>query len=735
MGYQLQLIWRVQRYPKTLFMVIAGLLLLSVMGFHRLNLDVNFNDYFSPTDPRFVAFNSMMEKFERHDQLWLLLEKEQDWRDSEPQAQLIDFLNRLEANQDIASIQGYNQFVQGTAKQDKILTYKTHPRLATVLSADGHALLLKLQISDHRAHEFHSQSLWLVNVLQKVDSDSRAYWQPLGVNSYLNGTHALNWQYAKVLSHDLRWFAPGLLGIIFLMAVLFIRQKRWILALCINSLITLMLTVGLAAWLKLTLAAISAFVPVIIVTLALAYASHLYFGWQQQVSCGQTNLQALRHTVKANQAPLFYSSITTIFGFSLLMLSPSPPIQSFGLLVAFAVLCNYVLTLTSLIFFASDANGSGSLKYCYNAKAIKRSVLNFDKVVVIAKLNAKQPLAVMLGIVVISALALVSVSKLALNDDPLSYFKPTNPFAISSQKMAQHFSGINLQHYVVTDIEPKQIDKTEISFIYKFSRFLKLQPQVIKVQHIGDWIKSAGVGQNQFKQILVTNTVAELGLASELSADKQSSLVTLYLQPLTAKELIAFEQKVDDWLTENAIAVSVSPPLGSNLLFAHLSVDNANNMLTSFAVALIALAMLLSLLKRSIVFGFMGLLLNFLPLLWVFALWQINGGFISLGAALVLGMMLGIIVDDTLHLMLKLPDANEITVTSLWDSLYKVLPVISFTTLTISLGFSIGLLSDFAPIAQLSLLSCLVVIFAWGFDVLMLPVLYRRWLLKRNERY
>ncbi|MGS0725161.1 efflux RND transporter permease subunit, partial [Shewanella sp. 0m-11] len=220
---------------------------------------------------------------------------------------------------------------------------------------------------------------------------------------------------------------------------------------------------------------------------------------------------------------------------------------------------------------------------------------------------------------------------------------------------------------------------------------------------------------------------------SELSVDKQSSLMTLYLQPMTAMELIAFEQRVDTWLAENAIGVGVSPPLGSNLLFAHLSVDNANSMLVSFAVALIGLAILLSVLKRSLIFGFMGLLLNFLPLLWVFALWQMNGGFISLGTALVLGMMLGIIVDDTLHLMLKLPDRGEITTVSIWDSLSKVLPVISFTTLTITLGFSIGLLSDFTPISQLSLLSCLVVLFAWGFDVLMLPVLYRRWLLRKAE--
>ncbi|ABV88484.1 exporter of the RND superfamily protein-like protein [Shewanella pealeana ATCC 700345] len=712
-------IWHIQRYPIIMFMVIAAALLISLMGFHRLNLDVDFSDYFAPSDPRFVAFNSMMEKFERHDQLWLLLETQQDWRDKEPQAQLINFIDKLKASQDIVSIQGYNQFVQGTAKEDKILNYKAHPRLASVLSANGQGLLLQLRLSNHRVQDFKTQSLWLDDVLQRMDSDSSEYWQPLGVNTYFNGTHALNWQYARVLSHDLSWFAPALLGIILLMAVLFIRQKLWVLALCINCGITLVLSMGLAAWLKLTLTAITAFVPVIIVTLGLAYASHLYFGWRGEINRGQTNEQALRHAVKINQAPLFYSSITTIFGFSLLMFSPSPPIQSFGLLVAFAVLCNYLLTLTILLFFAR------------HSKPSMTKGLDFSGVVAIAKWNAGQPMAVMTGIVLISAFALVSVSKLTLNDDPLSYFESSNPFSLSSEKMTQYFSGINLQHYVVSSAANEQLAKAEISFIYKFSRFLKRQPQVVKVQHIGDWIKSAGVGQNQFKQILANNSVTDLGLAGELSADKQSSLVTLYLQPMTAMELIAFEHKVGDWLAEHSTKVMVSAPIASNLMFAHLSVENANNMLLSFAVALIVLAILLCVLKRSIIFGVMGLLLNFLPLLWVFALWQLNGGFISLGTAVVLGMMLGIIVDDTLHLMLKLPDSKVLSERAIWLSLYKVLPVISFTTLTIALGFSIGLLSAFAPIVHLSLLSCLVVIFAWGFDVLMLPVLYRRWISSR----
>lgn len=718
----IQTVWKIQRYPVMLLVAIAFLLLLSLLGLHRLNLDVDFSDYFSPEEPRFIAFNNMSDNFERHDQLWLLLESKQDWRDGELNHSLLAFVSQIDKQSDIISVQGYNQFVQGHAQLNKILPYKKHPRLDSVLSNDGHAILLQFQLDESKASQFKTRSLWLIDTLDNIKLQSQQFWKPLKVNSYLNGTHALNWQYAKVLRHDLTWFAPSLLLVIFVMAALFIRQKVWIAALCLNSLIALVLTLGVAAWLKLTLAAISAFVPVIIVTLALAYASHLYFGWRRAVNNGLSNELALKETVRVNQAPLFYSTITTIFGFCLLTFSPSPPIQSFGLLVAFAVLCNYLLSLTTLIYFAKFS------------VAKPQPIRLFTTVIGLAKYNVKRPNSVMLGIVLISIAATFSVSKLTLNDDPLSYFNEDNPFTVSSQKMRQYFAGINLQYYVVESVSGEQVDKTELSFIYKFARFLKAQTEVNKVQHLGDWIRSTGLGQRQFHRLLANNSASELHLRSELSASKSAALVTLYLKPMTAMELVAFETKVNHWLKQNASQVTVSPPLGSNLLFAHLSIDNANNMLSSFGVALIALAVLLSILKHSLLFGFMGLLLNFLPLLWVFALWQLNGGFISLGTAVVLGMMLGVIVDDTLHLMLKLPsERSEDSIALMWQGLSKVLPVISFTTLTIALGFSIGLLSDFAPIAQLSLLSCLVVLFAWGFDVLMLPVLYQRWVLRRSN--
>ncbi len=776
------LINRSQKHPLWVCFAVSFIVILSLLGVTRISLDVNFNDYFAHDDAGFIGYQQLNSQFEQSNNLLLLLENQQDWRQPQQQARLLQFIKLLQSSDDIANVGGYASFISGANISDAnisssmaddsslkssvnrsafLLSYKQHPRLPLVISDSGLAILLNISFSDADKHTFANNTLWRETKIENLLDRAKTYWssevnvtdkqgmdagiplyekagnqkvveekpvQKSTVNIYLSGEQALNWQYAKVLRHDLSWFAPSLLLVITLMAAFFIRARIWLLAIGLNCLATLIFTLGIAGWFNLTIAAISAFIPVIIITLSLAYSAHLYLAWQRAVHQGE--LEALKFSFEHNKLPLFYATLTTMLGFGLLGFSPSPPIQSFGALVAVAVLCHYLLCHSLTVIVVNYGRNKKAINTLNNGNNKKTSVAakTFFSAEPIARVAIKYPKSLLLTVAVISVLASFSVTKLELNDDPLSYFPKDNPFSQSKQKMQQYFDGVNLIHYEVST-EPHQIyDKAYLAFLYQFSRYLKQQPEVNKVTHIGDWVKSAGLSQSRFKQVVSQNSVQELGLNSEVSAHYQSSLLTIYLAPLTARQMIEFEDRVSSWLFDNRADLMVSPALGSNLLFAHLSIENAKNMLWSFVVALLMLSIIIGMIKRSVVFALIGLMVNFLPLLWVFGAWQIMGGYISIGSAVVLGIMLGIIVDDTLHLLLKLPQPNKAnSFLSFWPKYAAIIPVISFTSLTLVLGFGIGLASDFAPIAQLSMLSCLVISLAWLFDVLVLPVIYHQW--------
>ncbi|WP_299569910.1 MMPL family transporter [uncultured Shewanella sp.] len=768
MSWQLTLINRSKKHPFRVCLVVSMLITFSVLGVLRINLDVNFNDYFAHDDAGFLGLERITHKFEQRNNLLLLLENQQDWRQPKQQLLLTHFIEQLAQDSTIAQVGGYASFIDvsniddsilhlvkgdDANKRAKLLSYKQNPRLPLVISEDGQAILLNISFSYIGKQNFANETLWRDHNVDSLLNSTNGYWDSnknTFVNVYLSGEQALNWQYAKVLRHDLAWFAPCLLLIITLMAFLFIRARLWLLAIGLNCVVTLMLTLGIAGWFKLTIAAISAFIPVIIITLSLAYSAHLYLAWQ--LALKQQNDDPLQFSFQHNKLPLFYATLTTMLGFGLLSFSPSPPIQTFGVLVAIAVLCHYLLCHSLMVVIVSSLGKRSTKKQPELLSRKDQSQIAHFPIETMAKRGIKYPTGILVSVALISTLAIFSASKLELNDDPFSYFPIENPFSQSKQKMQQYFDGVNLINYEIsvnaaisdddssdnasgddvsngaTQTSHSIYDKQYLSFLYQFARFLKQQPEVNRVTHIGDWVKSAGLTQSQFKRVVSENSVNTLGLGAEISADYQSSLLSIYLAPLTAKQMIAFEHQVDDWLGENKPDFTVSPALGNSLLFAHLSVENANNMLWSFAIALLMLSIILGVIKRSLIFALIGLMVNFLPLLWVFGAWQLMGGYISIGSAVVLGIMLGIIVDDTLHLLLKLPEPSKaLTFDLFWPKYSAIIPVISFTSLTLVLGFGIGLASDFAPIAQLSLLSCMVISLAWLFDVLVLPVIYHQW--------
>ena len=209
---------------------------------------------------------------------------------------------------------------------------------------------------------FKPEAIHGAKALLSTLSDLKSYVDEFEMDSnnefhtYYSGSLTLNWQYATVLKHDLLWFIPGLALIFSLMLLLVIRERMWLFGIGASSLITLTLTLGLAGWGSFTLAAVSGFIPVVVVSLCVAYAVHLYFGWRNAINEGLCESEALVHALSTNINPLFWGTVTTAMGFALLALSPSPPIQDFGKLVAFAVIVNFLVNLTVLVSFAKRAH-------------------------------------------------------------------------------------------------------------------------------------------------------------------------------------------------------------------------------------------------------------------------------------------------------------------------------------------------------------------------------------------
>ena len=104
------------------------------------------------------------------------------------------------------------------------------------------------------------------------------------------------------------------------------------------------------------------------------------------------------------------------------------------------------------------------------------------------------------------------------------------------------------------------------------------------------------------------------------------------------------------WTADNLDGYAITGG-GPTLMFAQLGEQNIRSMLTALTVTLLAAALIMGAVFRSGRIAGIGLICNLLPVLLVFSAWAVAHGRISIGAAVVLGMVLGIVLDDTIYLL------------------------------------------------------------------------------------
>ncbi|GLS84036.1 efflux RND transporter permease subunit [Paraferrimonas haliotis] len=702
--FWLSLIYQCRWKPVLCLWLIA--LAVALVGIFRVTIQTDISAYFDPNDPQTNAFYQAQKDFKLDPSLIILLEKNSPWPGSNEERQLLRLVEQLHTINGIKGIAGYPQTLTQTP-----LSQLPRKQRALLINDAQTAIIMQLTVDPQTL----ADKPRLANTLEGVSHQLAMFADKQLVDYFISGELALNWQYAQIIRQDLKRFALGLALLLSVLLLFVIRHRIWLLAMAGCALFSLISALGVAGWLGLSLAAISAFVPVVIVILSLAYTAHLYFSWRLVLRRERCAYEAMKSSLSSNLSPLFWGGITTIFGFVILAFSPSPPISSFGVLVAFAIAFNFIASYALL--------GVGLCHY-YRSRQPYAAELVW----------AEQPLArlvrgcqrwrrpLLTTTFLITGLSLTFCWQLKFDDDPLGYFPEDNPFTQGTQRIEQTFYGVNQLHLVVTSEanDSSWYDTDYRQQLAAIQGYFEQRDDVTFVSSLLDYRASASQAlmvAMQSNQRLFERAER----ASILNQAKKSTLISVYLTPTTSAQLLEFERQWLHWLSQQAFVHDTSPLLGRTLLFAQLSQHNAQRMLQAFVLALVLAFSTICLLRRDVYLASIAIIANVVPLLWAFAIWQIIGGHMSLGAAVVMGMIFGIVVDDSFHVILK---------TSPYRYLHQrrrrmmgIASAISLTSLALVVGFALGLLSDFAPIAELGLLSAMVIFFAWLFDLWLLPLI------------
>ena len=172
------------------------------------------------------------------------------------------------------------------------------------------------------------------------------------------------------------------------------------------------------------------------------------------------------------------------------------------------------------------------------------------------------------------------------------------------------------------------------------------------------------------------------------------------------------------------------------LMFAHIGARNMESMVWGSVAALVVISLLITLALRSWRLGIVSLMANLMPAGVGFGIWGMMSGEINMALSVELSMTMGIIVDDSVHFLLKYQAARKDNM-SVRDSVEYAFRTVGramiTTTVVLAAGFGVLLLSDFRLNSDMGLMTNIIFIAALFIDLLFLPS-FLMWLDKDKNK-
>lgn len=738
-------------YPRWVIFVCLLFITIATLGGKNLYFRGDYKVFFAPENPELQAFEQMQNSFSKNESANILVVPhsgnvftpstltliqeltEEAWQT--PMSSRVDSLSNFQymwSEDDDLIVE--NLIPEGVVLDDeKIAAIKrialSEPNLVQrLVSPEGQVSLISITVFLPEGDQTEN----VVLISQFVKDLTAKYQAKYPEHDfYHTGVVLLNDAFANSAKNDASTLIPLMFTVIVVIMWLALRTFVGTFSTIVVIVGSILTTMGLSGWMGMFLSTATVNVPTMVMTLAVADCIHVVSSMLLSMRNGTSKKEALIYSLNANKKPIFITSVTTGVGFLTLNFSEVPILVDLGNLTAIGVLfaCLFSLTLLPALIMVLPI------------KNVPLQKENNTKTEQLGEWIIKNNRRLLPLTVLIALIALGFSFNNQLNDVSTEYFDTSTEFRQSTDFQQNHLSGMtNIDFAIFTEMESGINNPDVLQVIEQFSEWLKTQPEVDHVATIAETFKRLNKNMNgddesyyilpddqlmaaQYLLLYEMSLPYGLDLNNQLNMDKSATRIMVTIQNLGSKEITALESRAKNWVKENApnlIVMAASP----GLMFAHIGEANMSSMIKGTAVALVLISVLLIFALKSWRMGMISLLPNLLPAGIGFGIWGAYSGEINLGLSVVLSMTLGIIVDDTVHFLSKYQQA-KVSGKSAEDSIRYAFASVGralwVTTIVLSLGFSVLMLSPFALNAEMGMLTSIIIFVALVVDFLFLP--------------
>ena len=580
---------------------------------------------------------------------------------------------------------------------------------------------------------------------------------------YLAGAPLIGNDMKLFVQQDIRVFG---LAIIFIMAIvlyIFFRKTKWIVLPLICATMNVVLVSGIITLLDFQLTIISANFVALLIIFSITLSIHVIIRYQEIQSLYPQHSvdENLATTIRQIITPCFYMVLTSAIAFFSLIVSDISPVIVFGYIMILGLFCAFLITFTVLPALIKLFKPQSSKFKDDKSATFLENILN-----VIVR-NKGLTIIILVGMFVLN---IAGISQLTDENRFIDYFKKSTDIYQGLELVDQKLGGtvpleVMLEAAPVSEEDDEEyfeedeefadylaeLDETQDDFtaqsywynrsgikkIQKIHNYLENMPQVGKVLSLSsteEVFRTVNKGEpledfhlslvyskvpENVKDVLISPYVSTDGNQARILARVKDSDKTLIRNELLKK--INADLKAD--FVKNGETVRLT---GISVLYNNVLQSLFRSQILTLFTVFICILIMLVVLFRSVKLAIIGTLPNIFTALFILGLMGVFRIPLDIMTITIAAITIGIGVDYAIHYIHRYKKEYAVSNDS-YQAIHKsqttVGKALYFTSITITLGFIILVLSNFVPSIYFGLLTSIAMLVALFATFSIIPLL------------
>ena len=580
---------------------------------------------------------------------------------------------------------------------------------------------------------------------------------------YLGGIPMIADDMITFIRNDLVVFGAGVIAFLVIMLSIIFRQARFVLlplCSCVFAVVVMMGLLGLTGWPVTVIS--SNFISLMLI-LTMSMNVHLVVRYRQlsRDFAGQSQAQLVANTVRRMVWPCLYTALTTMIGFGSLVVSDIKPVIDFGWMMTLGL---GVTFLTSFLLFPS-------ILVSLDKKITAPGKQEVPFTATLAKTTEKYGNGVVAVALVLAVLSLYGVSRLKVENSFVNYFSDDTEIHQGLKLVDDELGGtaplnVVLKFDPVKEYGEEEAEEEEDEFAnlddlfggfeeepadpadawftaYKIDRikavhdYLDSLPAVGKVLSLASVLRLAedlnqGEEFDAFELAVINKKlpqeIKEQLIDPYISIDDNEARINMrILDSLPDLRRKQFLEQIDaDLRTELGLDEDEFQVSGMMVLYNNMLQSLFTSQIETLGVVMLGIALMLLVLFRSVSLAVIGILPNILAAGIILGLMGLLDIPLDMMTITIAAITIGIAVDNSIHYIYRFreeyPDKADYVAT-LHYCHANIGRAVFYTAITIIIGFSILVMSNFIPTIYFGLLTALAMFIALLAALTLLPKL------------